>query len=104
MSWPAGAPAYTLPFGDYDDEDDQEGDTPPPGGSGTAKEKSVRRRSSKGASICCGILSANRKSKPAINAEKANASVSARAPVSPVAVVSCSERVRHPSCIYFSQC
>ncbi|KAJ6562490.1 fungal-specific transcription factor domain-containing protein [Mycena capillaripes] len=52
MSWPAGTPAYTLPFGEYDDEDDQEGDTPPPGGGGTAKERAVRRRSSKACDQC----------------------------------------------------
>ncbi|KAJ7662169.1 fungal-specific transcription factor domain-containing protein [Mycena polygramma] len=52
MSWPANAPAYTLPFGEYDDEDDHEPDTPPGGAGGTAKEKAVRRRSSKACDQC----------------------------------------------------
>ncbi|KAF7330022.1 Zn(2)-C6 fungal-type domain-containing protein [Mycena kentingensis (nom. inval.)] len=44
LNWPAGMPAYTLPFHEYDD--DEEDDSGPRG----AKDKAVRRRSSKGAS------------------------------------------------------
>ncbi|KAF7342119.1 Zn(2)-C6 fungal-type domain-containing protein [Mycena venus] len=53
MSWPANTPAYTLPFGEYDDDDD-EPDTP--GGAaaagGKGNSKAVRRRSSKACDQC----------------------------------------------------
>ncbi|CAK5278863.1 unnamed protein product [Mycena citricolor] len=57
MAWPAGTPAYTLPFADYEldhDDDDEEGSGP------TGKDKVVRRRSSK----ACTFLGPSRKRGP----------------------------------------
>ncbi|KAJ7173068.1 fungal-specific transcription factor domain-containing protein [Mycena crocata] len=48
-AWPAGAPSYTLPFAEYDDDEDggqEEGQTQ------KEKEKMVRRRSSKACDQC----------------------------------------------------
>ncbi|KAJ7050446.1 fungal-specific transcription factor domain-containing protein [Mycena amicta] len=50
LNWPAGAPAYTLPFHEYDDEDDDGLDDGP--GRKSSKDKAVRRRSSKACDQC----------------------------------------------------
>ncbi|KAJ6481874.1 fungal-specific transcription factor domain-containing protein [Mycena sanguinolenta] len=52
MSWPAHAPAYTLPFTEYDDPDDDEPDTPGGASTGAKGSKAVRRRSSKACDQC----------------------------------------------------
>ncbi|KAJ7248172.1 fungal-specific transcription factor domain-containing protein [Mycena haematopus] len=51
MSWPSHAPAYTLPFAEYDEPDDDEPDTPG-GGGAKGSSKAVRRRSSKACDQC----------------------------------------------------